>query len=247
MIKLSKNQTPLCLNPTFVSNATLDFKTSGTNVWNILELKKTLLVLSYGKCAYCECNLTTESKYLEVEHFEDKDTNSDKVLDWENLLPSCKRCNVSKGRHDVNLEPIINPFLTDPKEHLKIRLYRFKHKTSIGQSTIQVVDLNNYNRIVKKRFEIGEKFQNLIDDAKEKLEIFKLNKSTRSKNRLLGQLESALNECLPSSEYSATTASILHSSDLYHALKTEMEIMGLWGDDFQILHDLSCRIAMECA
>lgn len=246
MIKLSRNQTPLCLNPKFVYSATTEFKTSGTSVWNIVELKNTLLSLSYNKCAYCECNLATESKYLEVEHFEDKDSNPDKVLDWENLLPSCKRCNGSKGTHDVNLEPIINPFLIDPKEHLKIRLYRFKYKTSIGCNTIQVVDLNNYNRIVKKRFEIGERFQSLIDEAKEKLEIFKSNKSTRSRNRLLGQLESTLLECQPSSEYSATTASILHSSDLYYSLKTEMEIMGLWSNNFKILHDLSCQLAMEC-
>ncbi|EON74840.1 hypothetical protein ADIS_4703 [Lunatimonas lonarensis] len=43
-------------------------------------LKESLLELSYGKCAYCECDLKEEAKYMEVEHFEDKANNPNKVL-----------------------------------------------------------------------------------------------------------------------------------------------------------------------
>ena len=43
------------------------------------------------------------------------DDYPDEVVDWDNLLPSCKRCNTTKGTHDVVTEPIINPFDIDPK------------------------------------------------------------------------------------------------------------------------------------
>ena len=39
---------------------------------------------------------------MEVEHFEDKKNNPNKVIEWENFLPSCKRCNGSKFTQDYN-------------------------------------------------------------------------------------------------------------------------------------------------
>jgi hypothetical protein len=48
---------------------TAQYLATGTSVWNFDELKEALLWTSYGKCAYCECRLSEESKYVEVEHF----------------------------------------------------------------------------------------------------------------------------------------------------------------------------------
>jgi len=235
------------MNPLSVRTLTDEFKTKGTSVWHIEELKTSLLQLSDYKCAYCECDLSKESNYMEVEHFEDKSNNPDKVMEWENLLPACKRCNGSKGTHDVKLEPIIDPFKEDPKKHLKLRLYRFREKSPIGKNTIEAVDLNNYERAVEKRFEIGEAVQTSIMNAFEKLERFIENKSTKSKNRLLGHVQSLLLECQKSSQYSATAASILHSEADYHQLRDKMIATNLWNDEFEQLHLLSEIISMECS
>ena len=247
MRRLLRSFTPLFLNPTSVKKLTDEYIETGKPVWNNENIKAALLELSNSKCAYCECQLSNESKYMEVEHFEDKKNNPNKVLEWNNLLPSCKRCNGSKGTHDVLQEPIINPFLDNPIEHLKIRLYRFKAKSDIGQNTIDVVDLNNYERIVKKRFDIGCAMQEAIEEALNKLGIYEQKGTTRAKNKLLGQIESILLECQPSSSYACTAASVLHSDENYEILRKKLQDVNLWSSELDLLHKESKKIKFECA
>lgn len=239
MIKLERNITPIKLTPAFIAFQTAEFISNKTNVWNIGWLKEGLLELSFGKCAYCECNLEEESKYMEVEHFEDKDNNPNKVLVWDNLLPSCKRCNGSKSTHDVVREPIINPFIDIPSNHLKFRLYRFNPKDEKGRTTIDVVDLNNTERAVKKRFEVGEELEKTIERAHERLESFEANQITQRKNKLKNIIEDILKECQPCSIYSATCATILHSNDTYHEIRNRMLSHKIWDKEFENLHDIS--------
>ena len=102
MIKLVRENRPDFLTDEKILELTTNFKSTKSSVWNNKHIKKPLLQSSHGKCAYCECPLTSDSNYMEVEHFEDKHHNEDKVVVWENLLPSCKKCNGSKGIHNVN-------------------------------------------------------------------------------------------------------------------------------------------------
>ncbi|WP_290789773.1 HNH endonuclease [Flavihumibacter sp. UBA7668] len=236
MIKIERNTTPIKLTPVFVAAQTAEFITNGTNVWNIDWLKDSLLDLSNGKCAYCECDLKEESKYMEVEHFEDKANNPNKVMEWDNLLPSCKRCNGSKSTHNVITEPIINPFADTPSTHLTLRLFRFKHKDLKGKTTIDVVDLNNTERAVKKRFEVGEQLEKTIEKAQERLELFEENKTIQRKNKLINIMEDILLECQKKSIYSATCSTILHSSDTYLEIKRRMIVHGIWNSDLDELH-----------
>lgn len=244
MIKLERNITPIKLTPAFIASQTTEFIANKTNVWNIEWLKDCLLELSFGKCAYCECDLKEESKYMEVEHFEDKNNNPHKVLVWDNLLPSCKRCNGSKSTHDVLSEPIINPFVDIPANHLTFRLYRFKPKDNKGKTTIDVVDLNNTERAVKKRFEIGEALEKAIEKSDERLELFEANPITRRRNKLKNTIEDILKECQPDSIYSATCATILHSNDTYLNIKARMIIHGIWSDEFERLHNRSQKLIL---
>lgn len=244
MIKLERNITPRFLTPVFVKEQTDEFKKSGTNVWNIDWLKECLLELSFNKCAYCECDLKEESKYMEVEHFEDKANNPDKVVQWDNLLPSCKRCNGSKSTHDVIKEPIINPFIDTPEKHIYFRLYRFKHKDNKGLNTIDVVDLNNTERAVQKRFEVGEALEKLIDAAQEKLKLFQESNTTQRRNKLLNTIEDMLKECQPNSIYSATCATVLHTSQTYNLVKQKLTSLGLWSVEFDLLDQTSKRLVL---
>ncbi len=245
MIKLERSFTPLCLLPDFVKTGTEDYKRTGNNVWNFAELKEALLELSHGKCAYCECDLKEESKYMEVEHFQDKGDYPDLVLVWENLLPACKRCNGAKGTHNVIIEPIINPFVENPNKHLKFKHYRFREKTRIGETTIGVVDLNHTERAVYKRFEIGEQLQKSIESVLERLELYKNNQIVRRKNRLVNMLEELLKECQPDSIYAATCSTILHSDEDYIKIRDEMKILNLWTNDFERLHIESSKLILN--
>ena len=239
MIKLERTFTPAFLTPEFVKDKTDEFKNSELNVWNIKELKEALLKLSNGKCAYCECALNEESKYMEVEHFEDKKHNPDLVLEWENLLPSCKRCNGAKSTHDVKSNPIINPFTINPTDNLIFRLFMLKGKTPIGNETVDVINLNHPERAVLKRFEIGHALEELIDEAIERLDLFLESKTTRRRNRLLTIVEGILKECQPSSIYSATCTTILHSNENYQRIEKSLKELDLWTEELDQLNNNS--------
>ncbi|MFD1553650.1 HNH endonuclease [Putridiphycobacter roseus] len=245
MIKLNRTHTPACLSPKFVKEKTDEFKNSAKNVWNINDLKNSLLELSFNKCAYCECALKEESKYMEVEHFQDKDDYPDLVLNWENLLPSCKRCNGSKSTHDVLIEPIINPFNIEPINHLRLRNYRFKGKDTLGKTTIDVVNLNNTERAVLKRFEVGEELQKTIENILEKLELYNQRQIIQRRNKLLNSMEELLKECQPNSIYSSTCSTILHSDENYQFIRSELVRIGLWNANFEKLHNDSLIIVFE--
>lgn len=240
MIKLERSSTPIALTPAFVKAQTAIFKISQTNVWNLEWLKECLLDLSNGKCAYCECNLREESKYMEVEHFEDKDTYPDKVLEWSNLLPSCKRCNGAKSTHNVITHPIVNPFVDPPSNHLYLDLYRIRYKDIKGKTTIDILGLNHPERAVRKRFDVGQGLEKLIEITEDRLDMYENNSSTRHKNRLLIIVEELLNECQPKAIYSATCATILHSNPVYQDIKKRMGTLGLWTSNFADL-DLTSR------
>lgn len=244
MIELKKSFSPICLNPTEVARLTAVFKSTSQPVWNIPELKEFLLATSFNKCAYCESNLIHESNYMEVEHFRDKKRHPDLVVNWDNLLPSCKRCNASKGNHDVVNQPIINPYLTNPKLHLKFDIYRLRGKSQLGRDTIDVLDLNNHERVCVKRFEVGEKILSAVDDAIVLLDLFVENGSTKTKNRLLGLVRGILDECQSSSSYSATASSVLHLNQDYVHLVGRLKVNNLWDLELQNLHEHSKNIAL---
>lgn len=245
MIKLERNFTPLCLHPNEVARLSMQYATNGEAVWNIDALKEALLELSNTKCAYCECELSKESSYMEVEHFRDKKRHPHLVLDWGNLLPSCKRCNVAKGGHDVSISPIIDPCVEDPKGHLKFNLYHLKSKTTLGQNSIDVLDLNNSSRLVKVRFQLGEGVLRQIESIADKFELYKVSATTRNKNKLMNSLEGLLREAQPNSPYAATVATIIHSESSFEALVKGMILAGAWNNLMQDLHNQSKLLKLE--
>lgn len=223
---------------------THEFAVSRRAVWNIDALKQVLLDLSHGKCAYCEARLGTESKYVEVEHFEPKEQYEEKVLLWDNLLPSCKRCNGAKGAHDVLSEPIVNPFRDDPTDHLWMYKYFLKAHTPLGKSTIDTLNLNNYDRVVRARFEIGSAVHQAVEDALEALDRYRESETTLRRNRLTTRTSNLLSECCPSADYAATASTVLHGDPEYAALQTALVDEGLWTDEMEKLHRLSLAIVL---
>ena len=245
MIKLTRYPKPNFLTDEKVAELTKKFKKNKINVWNNDKIKEPLLNSSNKKCAYCECSLDKEAQYMEVEHFEDKDNNSDKVVEWENLLPSCKRCNGSKSTHDVIIKPIVNPYVDEPKEHFKLKNYRLKRKTDKGKESIDVCDLNNSQRVVKVRFEIGNKLEDTIENAKDKYDLYLRDKTTRRKNRFINIIKDLLRECQTNSMYSATTSTILHSNETFIDLVQKLKDKLLWDEEHEDLYNKSLELVLE--
>lgn len=247
MIKLEREVKPCYLSTEKVVELTEEFKASKKSVWNNDHIKEPLLRSSYGKCAYCECPLTSESNYMEVEHFEDKKHKPDKVVIWENLLPSCKKCNGAKGTHNVISEPIVNPFEEDPRIHFSLRLYRLRGKTAKGISTIEVTNLNHSSRLVLSRFEIGEKIDELVDTSWERFKYYLTQKDTRSRNRLVKVVEAMLEECQPDSDYSASTATNLLSDTKFSELVASMKSEDIWSQEADGLLQNASILVLDCA
>lgn len=245
MVKLERNYTPVELNPAFVAAGVAKFKADGESVWNLKWLKEALLSLSHDKCAYCECRLTVESNYMEVEHFEDKATYPDKVLEWSNLLPACKHCNSHKQGHDVNKEPIVNPVDQDPRSELYMRLYRIEGKTPMGVTTVETLNLNDSSRVVQVRFELGEALQTSLRSALDRMNAHKSGPTTYLRNRLTAQVRHILELCQPTATYSALCSTLLTTSSEYRTLKTYLSSAGLWTAELDELHQMCSSIALE--
>jgi hypothetical protein len=136
---------------------------------------------------------------MEVEHYLAKHWHELFVLVWINLLPACKRCNIHKSSHDCAVEPIVHPVNDDPKAHLKWRAYRFYDKTSLGKKTIEVVDLNDRERLVNKRFDIGERIHFQLDLLEDDVVDFEngTNNSLKRRNKIAKWIKNILAEAQP--------------------------------------------------
>jgi hypothetical protein len=137
MIQLDRTPKPIALTDELILSLTTDYqKDNSKRVWAKDFITKALLAMSHYKCCYSECRLDEKSNYMEVEHFYAKSIYPEKVIEWENLLPSSKKCNGTKLSLDVVQTPIINPVLDKPKEHLYLKAFRFYGKSEKGENTI---------------------------------------------------------------------------------------------------------------
>ncbi|EHB50138.1 MULTISPECIES: HNH endonuclease [Paenibacillus] len=237
MIKVERTKCPSELTEDIKQALTQEYKTSKKNVWNVDYIKNALLEMSNNKCIFCECKLGEESKYIEVEHFYPKSLYPDEVIEWTNLLPICKRCNVKKLDHDTKKEPIINPTVNDPKNHLRMINYRFVGKDQIGKDTVSILALNDSKRLILPRATIGNEIAELLEDLSDLVNEYsqKENLSRKEINKITGKLENLLDSCQCYSEYSATCAYALFGDDNYYLVKEFFISKGLWDPNLQNL------------
>ncbi|KIC01604.1 hypothetical protein OA88_13010 [Flavobacterium sp. JRM] len=247
MIKLERTSKPVELTVELQTQLTNEFKLTAKSVWNKDFIKNNLLKFSHNKCCYCEMNIKEESKYLEVEHFHHKNFYKDEVLEWENLLPSCKKCNATKNDHDTVKEPIIDPSKIDPKKHLKYWRYRIKGYDDIGKLTVSVLNLNDQDRLVKMRFEIGNAIQIKLELFNELLTdyINGIKTTTQRKNRIVNGVKDLMKEGLPNSVYSATTATIIVTDTEFSILKANLILVNLWDDELSKLESTLNNYALD--
>jgi len=227
MIRLHPVPRPAKLTDDKVKELTERYQREQKSVWNEKFIKDALLKLSHGKCCYCECRVDSEGSYLEVEHFHPKSLYLQEVMVWENLLPACKRCNVHKRDHDTKQEPIIHPIQDEPQSHLSLRNYRLYSKTSLGEKTIDVLDLNDRERLVEKRFEIGDNLLETLKNLWCDLEDLPEKHLTRKRKQLIDLMK----EGTARYEYSATAATVILQDEHYQQVKTWFIQKNLWNDE----------------
>ena len=232
MIKLQRPEKPKQLTDEKIEELTEEYKKTENAVWNKDYIKKPLLKMAFGKCCFCETNINEESKYMEVEHFHPKSLYSDEVVDWNNLLPICKRCNGTKNNHDTKLEPIINPVIDNPKEHLQLNYYRLYGITPLGKKTISVVALNNKQRLVDVRFEIGDKLIEQLGRLLKNTQGYLSNQTVENRNDIVEYLSNIMIEGTKEREYSATAATVILKDPNYQEIKQLFINNQLWTTEF---------------
>ena len=141
MIKLTRPEKPIELTSDVENALTAEFKDKGTYVWRKPYIVEALKEMSHNKCCFCETELGTQARALQVEHFHYKDDYPDEVVSWNNLLPACSQCNSNKGTIDTYKLPMIDPSVDDPKDYLYLKHYMIKSKdNTIGSKGRRTVD-----------------------------------------------------------------------------------------------------------
>jgi hypothetical protein len=234
MIKLELAQKPDKLTDELVLTKTEEFKDNPQKaVWDIPWLRREIAGLSYGKCYFSEIRLGEESKYMEVEHFLPKKIYPDKVMEWGNLFPSCKKCNVAKGEHDTLQEPIVNPFVDDPKEYFYFKdcFYRAKNNSAKARLTIKITHINDIEHFVKPRTrvydEVGKVLRELHDDV--------LHCTKDRMNTYYERLINLMRKGDRKEAYAAITATAIYSNPCFGKLTDTFRANNLLTEEFEDL------------
>lgn len=223
---------------------TRDFILSGGKkpVWRKDYIIEPLLEMSHNKCAYSEIKLNQKSTYMEVEHFKHKSQYPNDVVNWSNLLPSCKKCNDTKGTHDVMSEPIVNPVFDNPGVHLYVKAYRFYERDEKGKNTIKKVALNDEVHFVEPRHSSAEIITEQLED---KFALLKKAATSEEADVRIRSLKKILKSCGPHSEFSAVIAThILYEWKDVGILQKYLNDNGYWDQEFEDLFKILKSIAL---
>lgn len=108
------------------------------------ESVRNALYEMYGDfCCYCEGRITVTG-YKRIEHMKPRSKFPELCYDWTNMHTSCEVCNKNKGELWDEDNPIINPVIDEPKEHLQFEKSFIipKNNSLRGKTTIEHVKLN---------------------------------------------------------------------------------------------------------
>lgn len=243
MIKLTLPPKPAQLTENEKS-LTAEFIASGKkkSVWKKDYITRPLLEMSHNKCAYSEIRVNQKSTYMEVEHFRHKDQYPSDVVNWNNLLPSCKKCNTTKGSLDVVATPIVNPVFDKPGNHLFVKCFRFYPKDDKGRHTIKAVALNDNTHFTNPRaqaaFDVVEKLEKEFSGLKKSV-------CAIDRNACVSSIKTILEDCGPESEFSAVLSTyILYEWGAIAELSDFLKTNDLWDEDFEEIFNTLYSIAL---
>lgn len=246
MIKLERGKCPKELTQEVVEELTkLYAENKDKDVWNSPKIKKplkdALFVMSHGKCAYCECKLNIESKDVTIDHFLPKSTYPKEVVKWENLFPTCLRCNREKGDYEGK---IVNPCKDRPQDYIALdskSRYRLRgiDQAGVGKNTIMSIKLNDIQRVMVPRMMEWEDIHRRVSEILEDLEA--VGYQPRYKNRL----EILMQECIGESSYAAVKATNMLDDDCYKSIKSFFVNEGKWTKKLEILEEEMRKISLQ--
>jgi hypothetical protein len=232
----------------FVANGIARYNLDGSSVWNVDEIKTALSQISNNKCAYCELPLGEGAAYLEVEHFLAKTHHPNRLLEWDNLLPACRRCNGKKGDWDVTIpgQMMVDPATMDPRVHIRIdEAYRPIGLTPEGENTIVEIALDDIQRLGVMRYKLGETFKRKIEELYDIYTSSLLAPNMRKRRAAIRKIKAALEMSGSDQPFSAVIATVLMRSTNYAALKAEMLAAGDWDAELRSYDMMATEVSLS--
>lgn len=242
MRKIELCKAPAELTPQVVQSLTDEFRTSGKAVWRKDYIKKSLLAMTHGKCIYSEAMLIENSTCEEVEHFYPKSIYPEKVVEWGNLMPSCKICNARKGNVDPNKVALINPYIDVPSNYIAFSGFICVaiNRNAKGENSIQYYNLNHSHFTRPRQHQIELNNGALSRLAEELDEGINAGNPTK---RFLARLKSVLQSAQPTEPYSVCIGTALLKSDAYKKIKKELMTKELWSPELkQLEENIDCLV-----
>lgn len=169
MIKLAKGRMPdvLAENAAAWTAEYADALAAGAPISDTIRyryrhrsIKSAVRSESFGKCIYCE----KRDAPGEIDHLEPVVSRPTLIVTWTNLGFCCKPCNTNKGGYYAPAEPLINPFVDDPSQHLFVfgPLIRSQIGSQMGFRTVLVLELNR-PELIERRKERIETIQSMLE------------------------------------------------------------------------------------
>jgi 5-methylcytosine-specific restriction endonuclease McrA len=172
MIRINKGPIPETIvihGPTWTA-VWIDHVENGTPISSIdksryrrPEIKSSIVEETFGKCAYCESKVT-HTYPGDVEHILPKRKRPDLFVTWGNLTLACSVCNTKKGDYYDANQPLLNPYVDDPADHLRFHGPLLFHVpgSNTGEVTRLLLDLSRAGLFERRRERI-EALNQLID------------------------------------------------------------------------------------
>lgn len=222
MIKLTRGECPPELTREVKEELTrLYAQNNEREVWSSSKIKKPL-------------------KDVTIDHFLPKSKNPDKVVEWDNLLPACLRCNRNKKDKENR---IVNPCEEEPKKFLAVKkgnpfCMKGIDADGVGHETIQSVGLNDMERVIMARKTEWEEIQKWLryihDNMQEK-------PHERHREQLLGLMK----KCTFDNSYSAVKATNMLLDETYANIKEMLQEEGAWTERFEETESQMKSIALQ--
>lgn len=161
------------------------------------EIKKSLIPIQDTKCVFCE-TIPNESGYVEIEHYLPKAIYPEETFSWDNLLPSCKRCNLKKLSLDTKKLPIVKPDVDNPEDYfvynnIKIECKKDALDIDKAQRTISRLDLNQY-RLIKPRSVLLVSLVEYENTLEKTIDEYKVAKMQDKKDRVINSIMESIDK-----------------------------------------------------
>lgn len=161
------------------------------------EIKNSLIPIQDTKCVFCE-TIPNESGYVEIEHYLPKAIYPEETFSWDNLLPSCKRCNLKKLSLDTKKFPIVKPDVDNPEDYfvynsIKIECKKDALDIDKAQRTINRLDLNQY-RLIKPRSVLLVSLVEYENTLEKTINEYKTAKRKDKKDRVINNIMESIDK-----------------------------------------------------